>query len=197
MIEKVRELFAKYEVQLSVDEPKAEAEASAEAPAEAPVEVKLAAAMLDNGQEIQTSAEAFAEGADVFVVNEAGEQVPLPDGNYTLEGGATFEVAEGVITSMMEAPAEEVEQKSEEVETNLSASLSKEEVASMIKEAVTELASHVDKLLESKDEELQKLSSQAAGKINRLEAPAKKTFSQAELAAMPLNQRIAAMMKNN
>ena len=191
MIEKVRELFAKYEVQLSVDEPKAEAEA--QAPAEAPVEVKLAAAMLDNGQEIQTSAEAFAEGADVFVVNEAGEQVPLPDGNYTLEGGATFEVAEGVITSMMEAPAEEVEQKSEEVETNLS----KEEVASMIKEAVTELASHVDKLLESKDAELQKLSSQAAGKINRLEAPAKKSFSQAELAAMPMKERIAAMMNNN
>jgi len=193
MIEKVRELFAKYEVQLSVDEPQAEAEATAEAP----VEVKLAAAMLDNGQEIQTNAEAFAEGADVFVVNEAGEQVPLPDGSYTLEGGATFEVAEGVITSMMEA--EEVEQASEapaeQVETNLS--LSKEEVASMIKEAVTELASHVDKLLQSKDAEFQKLSSQAAGKINRLEAPAKKKYSQAELAAMPLNERIAAMMNNN
>lgn len=189
MIEKVRELFAKYEVQLSVDEPKAEA------PAEAPVEVKLAAAMLDNGQEIQTSAEAFAEGADVFVVNEAGEQVPLPDGSYTLEGGATFEVAEGVITSMMEA--EEVEQASEAPAEQVETNLSKEEVASMIKEAVTELASHVDKLLESKDAELQKLSSQAAGKINRLEAPAKKSFSQAELAAMPLNQRIAAMMKNN
>lgn len=193
MIEKVRELFAKYEVQLSVDEPKAEAEATA--PAEAPVEVKLAAAMLDNGQEIQTSAEAFAEGADVFVVNEAGEQVPLPDGSYTLEGGATFEVAEGVITSMMEA--EEVEQASEAPAEQVETNLSKEEVASMIKEAVTELASHVDKLLQSKDEELQKLSSQAAGKINRLEAPAKKTFSQAELAAMPLNQRVAAMMKNN
>ena len=191
MIEKVRELFAKYEVQLSVDEPKAEAEAQAEAP----VEVKLAAAMLDNGQEIQTSAEAFAEGADVFVVNEAGEQVPLPDGSYTLEGGATFEVAEGVISSMMEA--EEVEQASEAPAEQVETNLSKEEVASMIKEAVTELASHVDKLFESKDEELQKLSSQAAGRINRLEAPAKKTFSQAELAAMPLNQRIAAMMKNN
>jgi len=193
MIEKVRELFAKYEVQLSVDEPKAEAEATA--PAEAPVEVKLAAAMLDNGQEIQTSAEAFAEGADVFVVNEAGEQVPLPDGSYTLEGGATFEVAEGVITSMAEA--EEVEQASEAPAEQVETNLSKEEVAAMIKEAVTELASHVDKLLQSKDEELQKLSSQAAGKINRLEAPAKKSFSQAELAAMPLNQRVAAMMKNN
>ena len=191
MIEKVRELFAKHEVQLSVDELKAEAEATAEAA----VEVKLAAAMLDSGQEIQTSAEAFAEGADVFVVNDAGEQVPLPDGSYTLEGGATFEVAEGVITSMMEA--EEVEQASEAPAEQVETNLSKEEVASMIKEAVTELASHVDKLLESKDAELQKLSSQAAGKINRLEAPAKKSFSQAELAAMPLNQRIAAMMKNN
>ena len=197
MIEKVRELFAKYEVQLSVDEPKAEATAEATAPAEAPVEVKLAAAMLDNGQEIQTSAEAFAEGADFFVVNEAGEQVPLPDGSYTLEGGATFEVAEGVITSMAEPEAEEVEQAAEAPAEQVDAKLSKEEVASMIKEAVTELASHVDKLLESKDAELQKLSSQAAGKINRLEAPAKKSFSQAELAAMPMKERIAAMMKNN
>jgi len=192
MIEKVRELFAKYEVELSVEEPQAEAQAeTSEAPAE---QVQLAAAMLDNGQEIQTSADAFAEGVDVFVVNEAGEQIPLPDGSYTLDNGTTFEVSEGVISSMAEAvaeaEAEAVEQSKDEVEANLS----KEEVAAMIKEAVTELASHVDKLLEVKNEEIQNLSKQAAGKINRLEAPARKSFTQAELAAMPIKERIAAMM---
>ena len=191
MIEKVRELFAKYEVELSVEETQAEAQAeTSEAPAE---QVQLAAAMLDNGQEIQTSADAFAEGVDVFVVNEDGEQITLPDGSYTLDNGTTFEVAEGVITSMAEAVAEaeaEAVEQSKEVEANLS----KEEVAAMIKEAVTELASHVDKLLEVKNEEIQNLSKQAAGKINRLEAPARKSFTQAELAAMPIKQRIAAMM---
>lgn len=184
MIDKVRELFAKYEVQLSVEEPQSETA----------TEVQLAAAMLDSGQEIQTSAEAFAEGADVFVINEDGEQIPLPDGSYTLDNGVTFAVAEGVISSMTEAAeveAEAVEQSSDEEPAE--EQLSKAEVAEMIKEAVVELSAHVDKLvtaIETKESELTQLSKQAAGKISRTETPQKKTYSQRELSEMDSLTRI-------
>lgn len=189
MIDKVRELFAKYEVELSVEEPKAEQEAMPEA-----TEVtQLAAAMLDSGQEIQTSAEAFAEGVDVFVVNEDGEQIPLPDGSYKLENGTAFEVAEGVISSMTEAATEEAPVEASAEEAKEETALSRAEVMDLIKEAVTELSAHVDKMIQAKEEEITNLSKQAAGKVARLDAPQKKAFTQAELAAMPIEARIRAI----
>lgn len=189
MIDKVRELFAKYEVELSVEEPKAEQEAT---PAATEV-TKLAAAMLDSGQEIQTSAEAFAEGVDVFVVNEDGEQIPLPDGSYKLEDGTAFEVAEGVISSMAEAAPEEAPVEASAEDAKEETALSRAEVMDLIKEAVTELSAHVDKMIQARDEEITNLSKQAAGKIARLDAPQKKAYTQAELAAMPIEARIRAI----
>lgn len=186
MIDKVRELFAKYEVELSVEEPKPEATAEAEV-------TQLAAAMLDSGQEIQTSAEAFAEGVDVFVVNEDGEQIPLPDGSYKLEDGTAFEVAEGVISSMAEAATEEAPVEASAEEAKEETALSRAEVLDMIKDAVTELSAHVDKMIQAKDEEITNLSKQAAGKVARLDAPQKKAFTQAELASMPIEARIRAI----
>ena len=189
MIDKVRELFAKYEVELSVEEPKAEQEAT---PAATEV-TQLAAAMLDSGQEIQTSAEAFAEGVDVFVVNEDGEQIPLPDGSYKLEDGTAFEVAEGVISSMAEAAPEETPVEASAEDAKEETALSRAEVMDLIKEAVTELSAHVDKMIQARDEEITNLSKQAAGKVARLDAPQKKAYTQAELASMPIEARIRAI----
>src|SRR6056300_1091368 len=90
--ERISDIFDKYSVELSVEEN---------------AEVKFAVATLDSGQEIQTDAEAFAVGVAVFVVNDEGEQIPLPDGEYTLEGGAVLVVAEGAVSEVKEAEAEE------------------------------------------------------------------------------------------
>ena len=154
---------------------------------------QLAAAMLENGQEIQTSAESFAEGADVFVVNDQGEQIPLPDGDYVLEDGTAFAVAEGVITAMgtPEAAAEEpAEEMSAEPQT-----LSREDVAQMIAEAVeaasTQLSADFAEKLQAKEEQIEKLSAQPAAKLARVES--KQKFSREELATMPLKQRVRAL----
>ena len=60
---------------------------------------------LDSGQEIQTDAEAFAVGVSVFVVNDEGEQIPLPDGDYTLADGSMLVVAEGAVSESKTKPA--------------------------------------------------------------------------------------------
>ncbi len=54
-----------------------------------------AQAILDNGTIIQTDAESFEEGADVYIVNEEGERIPLPEGDYKLQDGTTLVVLEG------------------------------------------------------------------------------------------------------
>lgn len=166
-------------------------------------EAKLASALLENGQEIQTTADAFAEGVDVFVVNDQGENIPLPDGDYTLEDGASFTVTEGVISAIGAAEeVEEVEAKkdeeelAEEVKEDVTEqALSREEVKEMItaavEEATTQLSAQFAEQLEEKEAAIQKLSAQPAAKLSRVEK--KETFSRQELAAMSLKERVRAL----
>ena len=82
------------------------------------IQVKFEQAKLDNGTILES--EAFAQGDEVFVVNE-DERIPVPKGEYAMEDGKILVVAEdGIVGEIKEAEAqeeaeEEVEQK-EEVE---------------------------------------------------------------------------------
>ena len=160
----------------------------------------MASAMLENGQEIQTSAEAFAEGVDVFVVNDEGEQIPLPDGDYTLEDGTTFTVAEGIVSAMgaaEEAPVEEAakeeEMSAEEVteEPAVEAALSREEVQGMIAAAIEEVTTKLSAEIAAKNEQIEKLSAQPAAKLSRVKEA--KSYSKAELAQMSVRERVRAL----
>jgi hypothetical protein len=171
--------------------------AEEQAQAEPQEEVKMASAMLENGQEIQTSAEAFAEGVDVFVVNDEGEQIPLPDGDYTLEDGTMFTVAEGVVASMGAAEVEEAakeEEMSAETEVEepaVEAALSREEVQEMIASAIKEATTQLSAEIAEKNEQIEKLSAQPAAKLSRVKEA--KKFSNAELAQMSVRQRVRAL----
>lgn len=82
------------------------------------IQVKFEQAKLENGTILES--EAFAQGDEVFVVNE-DERIPVPKGEYNMEDGKVLVVAEdGIVGEIKEAEAqeeaeEEVEQK-EEVE---------------------------------------------------------------------------------
>tara|TARA_R110002050_G_scaffold39563_2_gene96744 strand:+ start:5489 stop:6238 length:750 start_codon:yes stop_codon:yes gene_type:complete len=54
----------------------------------------MAEATLENGTIIYTDAEGFEDGSEVYIVNEEGEKIPLPDGDYTLEDGRTLTIAD-------------------------------------------------------------------------------------------------------
>ena len=101
--ERISDIFEKYSVELAVEEK------------EETQEVAFATAVLDSGQEIQTDADAFAVGVSAFVVNDEGERIPLPDGDYKLQDGSLLVVAEGAVAEMKEAEAEvEAEEEKEE-----------------------------------------------------------------------------------
>jgi hypothetical protein len=149
-------------------------------------EVKMAEATLDSGQVISTEAEQWAVGVPVFVINEEGEQIPLPDGEYKLEDGTVFTVAEGMVaewTAPAEAPAAE-EELSEEA-------LTKEVVSQMIEAAVAKVTENFSKQLKEKEAKLEQLSKQPAGGLVRnAKAP---QVSREELAKMPLDARVRAI----
>ncbi len=54
----------------------------------------MAEATLENGTIIYTDSEGFEDGSEVYIKNEEGEKIPLPDGEYTLEDGRTLTIAD-------------------------------------------------------------------------------------------------------
>ena len=180
LTEKLQALFSSHAVALSAEQEQEE--------------TKLATAKLDNGTEIETPAEGFAPGAEVFVTNDQGEQIALPDGAYTLEDGTTFNVEGGVIVEAeVEQPAEEMsEAKPEEKPVQLS----REDVQAMINEAVLALSKELVPVIESTQDTVAKLSAQPAAKVQRVNVE-KVQLSRAELAAMPLADRINAMINQH
>lgn len=189
--ERISEIFDKYSVELSVEEK---------------AEVKFAVATLDSGQEIQTEAESFAVGASVFVVNDEGEQIPLPDGEYTLADGSMLVVAEGAITEVKEAeePAVEAEEEKEEemsAETEevkeveeVEASqevLTREEVAGMIAEAIEATKAEFSSQIEERDAKITELSKQATPSLSR--APKMEAPAPVDLKSLSIQERVAAI----
>lgn len=129
--ERVQEVFNKFNVKLTVsEEPRTE----------------LAEAALDNGTVIYTDAEAFAEGVEAYIINDEGEKIPLPPGDYTLADGRTLVIGEGgVVSSIAEAPTEEpATEEVEEVEEVQAEEeptyVTKAEVEEMIKAALESIA---------------------------------------------------------
>ena len=100
--ERIQDIFHQYSVQLELaDKDKKEDE------------VQMAKKTLANGTVIYTDAEEFAVGVSVFIVNEEGERMPLPDGEYEYEGGGKTVVAGGKIAEMVEAEEEKKEEEKE------------------------------------------------------------------------------------
>ena len=69
-------------------------------------EQELASVKTDKGDLLYDGE--LAAGTEVFVLDEEGNQVSAPDGDYTLENGNVVKVAEGKVSEIVEAePAEE------------------------------------------------------------------------------------------
>lgn len=116
---RINELFTKFNLSLSTVE-KTEL---------------MAEATLENGTIIFTDAEGFEDGAEVYIVNEEGEKIPLPDGDYTLEDGRTMTIADGGKISKSD---EKVEELKEEIKEDVKEDV-KEELAEDEEEKVEEV----------------------------------------------------------
>ena len=183
--ERISDIFEKYSVELAVEEK------------EETKEVALATAVLDSGQEIQTDADAFAVGVSAFVVNDEGERIPLPDGDYQLQDGSMLVVAEGAVTEVKEAEAEveaeeekEEEMKAEEVEAS-SEVLTREAVEGMIAKAIEATKKEFSSQIEERDAKITELSKQASPSIPR--APKMEAPVSVDLKSLSIQERVAAI----
>jgi len=185
--ERISDIFEKYSVELAVEEK------------EETQEVAFATAVLDSGQEIQTDADAFAVGVSAFVVNDEGERIPLPDGDYKLQDGSLLVVAEGAVAEMKEAEAEveaeeekeeEMKAETEEVEAS-SEVLTREAVEGMIAEAIEATKKEFSSQIEERDAKITELSKQATPSISR--APKMEAPVSVDLKSLSIQERVAAI----
>jgi|TARA_Y100000289_G_scaffold36246_1_gene35744 hypothetical protein len=104
--------------------------------------VELATMQLENGTTVE--AEAFEAGNEIFIVTE-DEKVALPVGNYTLEDSTELIVEEeGIIASIGEPAAEEVEAAADYA--------TKEELAE-VKKAVEDIVTMIEEMGYGKKDE--------------------------------------------
>ncbi|MCP4598989.1 MAG: hypothetical protein GY847_00340 [Proteobacteria bacterium] len=185
--ERISDIFEKYSVELAVEEK------------EETQEVAFATAVLDSGQEIQTDADAFAVGVSAFVVNDEGERIPLPDGDYKLQDGSLLVVAEGAVAEVKEAEAEveaeeekeeEMKAETEEVEAS-SEVLTREAVEGMIAEAIEATKKEFSSQIEERDAKITELSKQATPSISR--APKMEAPVSVDLKSLSIQERVAAI----
>ena len=146
--ERIATLFQKYNVNLSVEEPTTEATE----------EVKFAEGKLEDGTMIYTDAEAWEAGVNIYIMNDEGEKIAVPTGDYILEDGRAVAVVDGVVESISEAEATEEEaEKEEKEEMQEEAPLTKEDVLGVINKAVDILREEFATQLKAKDEEIKEL----------------------------------------
>jgi len=116
-----------------------DAEVEAEDPeAEETTEVAAASVVTDKG-------ELFYEGelavdVAVFVLDEEGNQVAAPDGEYMLENGNVIKVTEGKVTEIVEAAAAEEALKEENAKLKKKISELKKEIAELKKQPLAKTA---------------------------------------------------------
>jgi hypothetical protein len=186
--ERISDIFEKYSVELAVEEKEETQEVAL-----------MATAVLESGQEIMTDADAFAVGVSAFVVNDEGERIPLPDGDYKLQDGSLLVVAEGAVAEMKEAEAEveaeeekEEEMKAETEEVQASSEvLTREAVEGMIAEAIEATKKEFSSQIEERDAKITELSKQATPSISR--APKMEVPTPVNLTELSMKERIAAI----
>lgn len=188
--ERISDIFEKYSVELAVEEKEETQEVAL-----------MATAVLESGQEIMTDADAFAVGVSAFVVNDEGERIPLPDGDYQLQDGSLLVVAEGAVVEVNEATTEPEVEAEEEKEEEMQAEteevqassevLTREAVEGMIAEAIEATKKEFSSQIEERDAKITELSKQATPSIPR--APKMEAPVSVDLKSLSIQERVAAI----
>lgn len=139
--ERVQEVFNRFNVNLTVSEES---------------RTEMAEAALENGTVIYTDADSFVEGVEAYIINDEGEKIPLPPGEYTLASGGMITVGEGGVVSSVsgpEAPAEEPAQEVQAEETEDEPSSEEESPAYVTRDEVESMIAAALESLGKKDKE--------------------------------------------
>ncbi len=139
-----------------------------------PIELQ-AEGKLETGSSIFTPGESFEVGAEVFVKNDDGEAVVLPDGDYVLEDGTKLVVTEGKVAEKMAKEEDDEKMTKEEAQALVEAS-----VQTALETAMSEFKTELASQIEAKDIEIAKLKEEFSA-LDRVPRGPKKVAKQKEV----------------
>ena len=130
--------------------------------------LKLGSVKLDNDVTIEFEGERLEVGKEVYIKDEDGQNVPLPDGDYKTLEGFEFEVREGIVV-------EKEIKREEEVKEEIIEQKDAFDIKSALANLLTQLNTHTDEKIEAlkvefskqikaKDEEIKTLKEEPAEK---------------------------------
>ena len=183
--ERIAGLFQKYNVNLSVEDPTNEPEGT-------PEEVKFAEGKLEDGTMIYTDAEAWEAGVNIYIMNDEGEKIAVPTGEYILEDGRAVAVVDGVVESISEMEVEE-EATEEEEEMQEDAPLTKEEVLGIINKAVEVLREEFSSQMKAKEQEIKTLKENFSHNGLPKAVEPVKNISRDEIKSLDTKSRVSAL----
>ena len=118
---------------------------------------------LKDGTIIVSQADELAEGVEVAILSEDGEQMPIPVGSYETESGVGFVVEEEGVVAKVEEQAEEDEEdemgkdkdkdyEDEEVEMSEEQAMLFQEIGAVVKELLEEVRKDITRINSELDE---------------------------------------------
>ena len=117
------------------------------------------------------------------------EQIPLPDGSYTLADGVVLVVVDGVVSEMQEVEEAPAEAAPEAVVEEVA--MSREEIVSLIAKAVAQVKKEFSSQIKERDAKITELSKTASAKISR--APKMEAPVSVDLKSLSIQERVAAI----
>ena len=161
----------------------------------------MAEGVLEGGAKIYTTAESWEAGVDIYVVNDEGEEIPVPAGEYVLEDGTVIIVEEaGVVAEINAKKDEEEPEMSEEAKPELEEqpqeeSYTKEDVLNLIEAAVSKLRTEFSSELEKKNEEIETLKAEFSKPLPK--APkALEPMKREDLVGKSTSERVSMIFNN-
>lgn len=146
-------------------------------------------ASLEDGTIIYTTAANFEVGAPVFVLDEAGNQFAIADGDYVLTGVGVITVKDGMVTDMVAEEAQPVEEaKAPE------AAASVEPVAEQVKQEVAPI--DMEQIMAAIQPMLDELNARVSAmeqKVNEIEAGTGQAINELKDAKSELSTQLAAV----
>ena len=159
-------------------------------------EIKLGSvSSADGAVVIQYDGEELVAGIPVFVVDETGEKVAIPDGEIELEGGMILVVADGMAMEIKEAAPVDEAPIEEELESDVPTAPSDADTLSAIENAIKSIMIKYSESTEEKNLELKKQIEDLKAEVLELsKQPAAKPIKSAptavELSKMTNFQRL-------
>lgn len=151
--------------------------------------VKLGEAMTSDGKKIMFEGDVISEGANLLMVDEQGNQVPVPNGDYTME--------DGTVVSVMDSKVSKITVKEEEMPSEETPAPVEDQKMAQLESQVNQLQKQVEDLTKLNAEFMEQQKVVMSSVQSLLETPVVMSKQEPNRELRSFEKHIAEQKKRN